>query len=289
MQARIRYEVQLPSRRLVLGARTLVMGVLNATPDSFFNGSRSRSVSDAISRGLRLEEDGADILDIGGESTRPPFRQVLPPAEEIRRVVPVIEALRKRLGIPISIDTFKAEVARAAISSGAEIVNDIGALRLDRELPKVVASERVAVVLMHSRGNPGQIHHLPAVQNILKVVLASLERSVQRAVSAGISKRRIIVDPGIGFSKTPEDNLLLLRRLDILSRLNLPVLVGASRKSFLGKLLSVAVEHRLTGSLACCAVAIMEGAHIVRVHDVKETRQVAMLCDAVREARIQVQ
>lgn len=289
MQARIRYEVQLPSRRLVLGARTLVMGVLNVTPDSFFKGSRSRGISDAISRGVRLEEDGADILDIGGESTRPPFQQVLPAAEEIRRVVPVIEALRKRLRIPISIDTFKAEVARAAIASGAEIVNDIGALRLDRELPKVVASERVAIVLMHSRGNPQQIHRLPAVRNILKVVLTSLERSVQRAVSAGISKRRIIVDPGIGFSKTPEDNLLLLRRLDILSRLNLPVLVGASRKSFLGKVLSVAVEHRLTGSLACCAVAIMGGAHIVRVHDVKETRQVAMLCDAVREARIQVQ
>jgi dihydropteroate synthase len=260
------------------------MGVLNATPDSFFQGSRSQGTSDAIARGLQLEEDGADILDVGGESTRPPFRHVLPVAEEIRRVVPVIEALRKRLKIPISIDTFKAEVARAAISAGAEIVNDIGALRLDRELPKVVASERVAVVLMHSRGRPEQIHHLPAVQSILKVVLASLERSVRRAVSAGISKRRIIVDPGIGFSKTLENNLLLLRRLDILSRLKLPVLVGASRKSFLGKVLSAPVENRLTGSLACCAVAIMEGAHIIRVHDVKETRQVAILCDAVREA-----
>jgi len=168
-------------------------------------------------------------------------------------------------------------------------VNDIGALRLDRELPKVVASERVAVVLMHSRGKPEQMHHLPRVQNILKSVSESLERSVRRAVSAGISNKRIIIDPGIGFSKTPEDNLLLLKRLDILSRLNLPILVGASRKSFLGKVLSAPVEQRLTGSLACCAVAIMEGAHIVRVHDVKETRQVVVLCDAVREAEIQVQ
>jgi len=265
------------------------MGVLNTTPDSFFKDSRRRRSSDAISRGLQLEEDGADILDIGGESTRPPFRYVLPVAEEIRRVVPVIEALSKRLKIPISIDTFKAEVARAAISAGAEIVNDIGALRLDRELPKVVASERVAVVLMHSRGKPEQMHHLPRVQNILKSVSESLERSVRRAVSAGISNKRIIIDPGIGFSKTPEDNLLLLKRLDILSRLNLPILVGASRKSFLGKVLSAPVEQRLTGSLACCAVAIMEGAHIVRVHDVKETRQVVVLCDAVREAEIQVQ
>ena len=286
MLARTRYEVQLPSRRLVLGARTLVMGVLNTTPDSFFKDSRRLRPRDAIARGMELEEEGADILDIGGESTRPPFRNVLPVAEEIRRVVPVIEALRKRLKIPISIDTFKAEVARAAISAGAEIVNDIGGLRLDQELPKVVASERVAVVLMHSRGKPEQMHHLHRVRNILRTVVESLECSVRRAVLAGISKRQIIVDPGIGFSKTPEDNLLLLKRLAILRRLGLPILVGASRKSFLGKVLGVPVEQRLTGSLACCAMAIMEGAHIVRVHDVKESRQVAVLCDAVRDAGI---
>jgi dihydropteroate synthase len=263
------------------------MGVLNTTPDSFFKDSRRFRASDAIARGVELEEEGADILDIGGESTRPPFRNVLPVAEEIRRVVPVIEALRKRLKIPISIDTFKADVARAAISAGAEIVNDIGALRLDRELPKVVASERVAIVLMHSRGKPEQMHHLPHVRDIVRSVLESLESSVRRAISAGISKRQIIVDPGIGFSKTPEDNLLLLKRLAILSRLHLPILVGASRKSFLGKFLGVPVEQRLVGSLACCAMAIMEGAHIVRVHDVRETRQVAVLCDAVRDAGAQ--
>ena len=289
MLARTRYEVQLPSRRLVLGARTLVMGVLNATPDSFFKDSRRLRPSDAIARGIALEEEGADILDVGGESTRPPFRNVLPVAEEIRRVVPVIEALRKRVAIPISVDTFKAEVARAAISAGAEIVNDIGGLRLDRELPKVVASGRVALVLMHSRGKPHQIHHLPPLRNVLKAVVESLDRSVKRAMSAGISKKRIIVDPGIGFSKTPEDNLLLLKRLGILSGLSLPILVGASRKSFLGKVLSVPVEERLTGSLACCAIAIMEGAHIVRVHDVKETCQLAVLCDAVREAGNRIQ
>src|SRR4030095_15564692 len=177
MQARTRYEVQLPSRRLILGARTLVMGVLNTTPDSFFKASRRSRFGDAVSRGLELEEQGADIVDIGGESTRPPFRNVLPVAEEIRRVVPVIEALRKRLKIPISIDTFKAEVARAAISAGAEIVNDIGGLRLDQELPKVVASARVAIVLMHSRGKPQQMHHLPRVRNLLKAVVESLDRS----------------------------------------------------------------------------------------------------------------
>lgn len=289
MQARTRYEVQLPSRNLVLGPRTLVMGVLNATPDSFFRGSRRRRPSDAVSLGLKLEEEGADILDVGGESSRPPFRTILPAAEEIRRVVPVIEALRKRVKVPISIDTFKAEVARAAIAAGAEIVNDIGALRLDQELPKVVASGRVAIVLMHSRGKPQQMHHLPRICNIVRAVSQSLQRSIKRATSAGISRQRIIIDPGMGFSKTSDDNLLLLQRLHRLSRLGFPILVGASRKSFLGKVLRVPVERRLIGSLASCAVAIVEGAHIVRVHDVKETRQVAILCDAVRQAGIQLQ
>ncbi|MCI0423695.1 MAG: dihydropteroate synthase [Acidobacteria bacterium] len=284
MQARKRYEVELPSRRLVLGGKTLIMGVLNVTPDSFFKESRRRRFRDAVSRGLQLEEEGADILDIGGESTRPPFLHVLPPTEEIRRIVPVIEALRKRLSIPISVDTFKAQVAHAAISAGAEIVNDVGGLRLDRKMPEVVASEKAALVVMHSRGKPEQMHHLPRVRNVLKVVLESLERSIRRAVSAGIGREQIIVDPGIGFSKTAEDNLILLKNLAVLSRLRLPILVGASRKSFLGKILNVPVEQRLLGSLACCAMAVLEGAHIVRVHDVKESRQVVALCDAVREA-----
>ncbi|MBM3802362.1 MAG: dihydropteroate synthase [Acidimicrobiia bacterium] len=284
MRARKQYELDLPSRSLVLGARTLVMGVLNTTPDSFFEASRRPRCQDAISRGLELEQEGADILDVGGESTRPPFERLLPVGEEIRRVVPVIEALRKRLRIPISIDTFKAEVARAAIAAGAEIVNDIGGLRFDRELPKVVASERVAVVLMHSRGRPEQMHRMPRVQGVLRAVVESLKRSIARAVSAGISRNQIIVDPGIGFSKTAEDNLLLLRRLEVFRSLDLPILVGASRKSFLGRILNLPVERRLAGSLACCAVAIMAGAHIVRVHDVEETRQIALLCDAVRGA-----
>ncbi len=282
MQARKKYEVRLPSRRLILGEKTLIMGVLNVTPDSFFDGGRYFRFRDAVSRGLQLADEGADIVDVGGESTRPAFSTVLPAADELRRVLPIIEALKKRLKIPISVDTFKADVAKVAIAAGAEIVNDIGALRLDRKLAEVVASTGAALILMHSRGRPETMHGLPPVRNACRTVIESLRRSAQRAVAAGISRERLIVDPGIGFSKRVEDNLLLLRRLDFLRQLNLPILIGASRKSFLGKILNLPVEERLIGSLACCAVAALGGAHLVRVHDVRQTLQVLKVCDAVR-------
>jgi dihydropteroate synthase len=289
MKPRKQFELRLPSRTLILGEKTLIMGVLNVTPDSFFDGGRYFRFRDAVSRGLRMEEEGADFIDVGGESTRPPFRQVLAAAEEIRRVVPVIEALRKRLKIPLSVDTFKAEVARSAIHAGAEIVNDIGGLRFDAAMPEVIASTRTAIVLMHSRGRPGQIHQMPAVKNVLNTVIEGLKRSIRRATSRGIRKDRVIVDPGLGFSKTADDNLRLLDRLAALGRLDCPILVGASRKSFLGKLLDLPAEGRLLGSLASCAIAIVEGAHIVRVHDVKETLQVIRICDAVRRGEIDAQ
>jgi dihydropteroate synthase len=284
MQPRKRFVVKLPSRRLILGERTLIMGILNVTPDSFFDGGRYFRFRDALSRGLQLEDDGADIVDIGGESTRPPFPRALPSTEEIRRVAPLIEKLRKRLGVPISIDTFKAEVARVALSVGAEIVNDIGGLRLDSRLPEVVASARAALVLMHSRGKPGRMHQMPAVSDNLRTIVESLKRSVKKATAAGIPKERLMVDPGLGFSKTAEASLELLRKFPRLSRLGLPILVGASRKSFLGKVLGLPVEERLVGSLASSAIAVMQGAHVLRVHDVRETLQVVQICDAVRQS-----
>lgn len=262
------------------------MGVLNVTPDSFYDGGRYFRFRDAVSRGLQLEEEGADIVDVGGESTRPAFSGVLPAADELRRVLPVIEALKKRLKIPVSVDTFKADVAKAAVAAGAEIVNDIGALRLDRNLPKVVASTGAALILMHSRGRPETMHRLPRVRNICRAVTESLKRSVHRAVVAGISRERLIVDPGIGFSKLAEDSLILLRRLESLRRLNLPILIGASRKSFLAKVLDAPAEGRMIGSLACCAIAALGGAHLVRVHDVRETLEVLKVCDAVRTIRV---
>jgi dihydropteroate synthase len=286
MQPRKRFEVQLPSRRLILGEKTLIMGVLNVTPDSFYDGGRYFRFHDAVSRGLRMEEEGADIVDIGGESTRPGFSGVLPAAAEIRRIVPVIEELRKRLKVPVSVDTFKAEVAKAALTAGAEIVNDIGGLRLDARLAAVVATANAALVLMHSRGRPEQMHGLPRVNNVSRTVSQGLRRSVRRALLAGIRKQRLIIDPGIGFGKSAEDNLILLRKLDSLRQLGLPILIGASRKSFLGKILNVPVKQRLVGSLACCAVAAVGGVHVIRVHDVRETAQVLRVCDAIRNSRV---
>jgi dihydropteroate synthase len=284
MQARNRCELRLPSRKLILGEATLIMGVLNATPDSFYDGGRYFRFRDAVSRGLQLEDEGADIVDVGGESTRPPFDRVLPAAEEIRRVAPLIEVLRKRLKIPLSVDTFKSEVARAAISAGAEIVNDVSGLRWDPQLCKLVASTRTALVLMHSRGTPATMHRMPRVLDVMKAVTKGLERSIRKAASAGIERDRLIVDPGLGFSKNPEDNLKILNKLEALGHLRIPILVGTSRKSFLGRVLGLPVEQRLLGSLASCAIAVLEGAHIVRVHDVRETRQVVKVCDAVRQS-----
>lgn len=283
MQARRRFEVALPTRKLILGDKTLVMGILNVTPDSFYDGGRYLRYRDAVSRGLQLEDEGADLVDVGGESTRPPFLSLLPAADEIRRVVPVIEGLRRRLGIPVSVDTFKSEVARAALSAGAELINDVGGLRLDTQMASLVAASRAALVLMHSRGKPGTMHQMPRVRNMLKAVIESLDRSIRKALGAGIRKNQLIIDPGLGFSKVAEENLELLKNLQALSRLNLPILVGASRKSFLGKILDVPVGQRLPGSLASAAVAVMHGAHMVRVHDVRETVQVVRICDAMRK------
>ena len=283
MKSRAIFQVPLPSRKLKLGERTLIMGVLNVTPDSFYDGGRYFKLQKAIDRGVQIQNEGADILDVGGESTRPPRLEILPADVEIKRVIPVIERLRRRVTIPISVDTYKAEVARSAISAGAEIVNDIGGLRFDPGMPELIADSKTAIILMHSRGSLETMHQLPRAKNILKVVMDGLQRSIQKAMNAGIKRNQIIIDPGLGFSKKALDNLLLLRKLDSIRQLQLPILVGASRKSFLGKVLDIPVEERLIGSLACVAVAVMKGAHIVRVHDVKETLQIVKICDSVMD------
>jgi dihydropteroate synthase len=273
--------LKLPLRQLELGKRTLIMGVLNVTPDSFYNGGRYYRTRKAIDRGLEIEDEGADILDIGGESTRPPHLTELQSSEEARRVLPVIETLRKRLSIPISIDTYKADVARDAIAAGAEIVNDIGGLRFDKALAPVIAEAQVAVVLMHSRGSSTAMHGFPASRNIVRTVVSGLQRTIRRARKAGIPLNRMVIDPGIGFGKQPTESVKLLNHLEALKPFHLPVLVGVSRKSFLGQILNVPVERRLLGSLAAAAFAVVKGAHILRVHDVKETLQVVKVCDAL--------
>lgn len=285
---RAHFQLKLPSRTLELGSKTLIMGILNVTPDSFFDGGSYARLDRAFRRGMQLEDEGADLVDVGGESTRPSRLQVLPAAEEIKRVVPVIKRLAKRLSIPLSVDTYKSEVAYEAIAAGAMLINDISGLRFDPNMARVSASSGTAMVLMHSRGNPEQLHGLPFLKHPLQSVVRGLGRSVQRALKAGLRRDQLILDPGLGFGKKMEDNLIVLRHLEVLRRFDLPILVGPSRKSFIGKVLGQPVQERLLGSLSSVAVAVVQGAHIVRVHDVKETRQVVKLCDAIMEVPEQV-
>ena len=278
---RPRFRLQLPNGALELGRKTLIMGILNVTPDSFYDGGAYLRTDLAVKHGLQLEDQGADLVDVGGESTRPDRPGSLSATDELRRVVPVIEELARRLTVPISVDTYKSEVASRAIAAGASLINDISGLRFDSRMAACAADAGAAMVLMHSRGSPQQLHGLPALKRPLQSVLAGLRHSVDKALRAGIPRNRIVLDPGLGFGKGVEDNLVVLRRLEVLKRFRLPILVGPSRKSFIGNLLDLPVEQRLLGSLASTAVAVIQGAHIIRVHDVGETRQVVRMCDAI--------
>lgn len=275
------FRLQLPHGALELGRKTLIMGILNVTPDSFYDGGTYLRTDRAVKHGLQLEDQGADLVDVGGESTRPNRPGSVSATDEIHRVVPVIEQLARRLTVPVSVDTYKSEVARRAVAAGASMVNDISGLRFDSDMAACAAAAGAAMVLMHSRGTPQRLHGLPALKRPLQSVLAGLRHSLEKALRAGIPRNRIVLDPGLGFGKGMEDNLLVLRRLEVLKRFRLPILVGPSRKSFIGNLLDLPVEQRLIGSLASAAVAVIQGAHIIRVHDVGETRQVVRLCDAI--------
>ncbi len=261
--------------------RTAVMGVVNVTPDSFSDGGRYYDADRAVAHGERLAEEGADILDIGGESTRPGAAPVSA-AEEVRRVVPVIERLRAKTGVPISIDTFKSEVARAALDAGADIVNDVTALRGDPAMAALVARERVPLVLMHMQGTPQTMQHNPSYENVVEEVVAFLRRKAEEAEDAGIAADAIVVDPGIGFGKNLDHNLALLRGLPALAALGFPLLVGASRKAFIGRILDLGPDERLEGSIAAAVAAALGGAHIIRVHDVKEAVRALRVADALR-------
>ena len=266
------------------GGRVLVMGALNVTPDSFSDGGAFLDPDAAADRALAMEREGADIIDIGGESSRPGAEPV-PLEEELRRVLPVLERLRGRLRIPISIDTTKAEVAEAALQAGAEIVNDISALRFDPRMGEVVAKSGAGLVLMHMRGTPKTMQQDPTYADVVAEVRDFLAQRVEHAVSLGIDRELIAIDPGIGFGKTVEHNLELLRRLPELCELGHPVLVGPSRKSFIGAVLDLPVEERLEGTLAACAVAVVRGADIVRVHDVRAVRRAVDLAVRLRRER----
>jgi dihydropteroate synthase len=256
------------------------MGILNVTPDSFSDGGLYLDTDKAVERSFEIEKEGADMIDIGGESTRPGALP-LSPEEELSRVVPVIEKLKSRLRIPISIDTFKAEVAREAIKAGASIINDISGLRFDPEMVTVAAEYDVPVVIMHIKGTPRDMQINPVYQNLIGEILHFLEEGISIAQKAGVDDDMIIIDPGIGFGKTFEHNLEIINRLDEFRSLGMPILLGPSRKSFIGKILDLPPGDRLEGTAAAVAIGIMKGANIVRVHDVSSIVRVARVVDAI--------
>lgn len=269
--------------RLALSGRTLIMGILNVTPDSFSDGNLFFEKGAAIAHGEALVAAGADIIDIGGESTRP-LAEPVPVDEEIRRVIPVIEGLAPRVSVPISIDTTKSQVAAKAIEAGASIVNDIAGLRGDSDMAAVVADAGVCVVLMHMKGTPRTMQIDPEYKDVVTEVRDFLAEAIDSAGKSGIDRNKIVVDPGIGFGKTVNHNLLLIRDLRRLGDLGCPVLVGPSRKSFITKLLGAGKRQREMGTQAAVAVAALNGAHIVRVHDVVQTRQTLALVDAIKNS-----
>jgi dihydropteroate synthase len=264
-----------------LSSRTHIMGILNVTPDSFSDGGRFHRFEDAIAQGMRMIQEGADIIDVGGESTRPGSDPVTL-EEELSRVIPVISTLAQKTEVPISVDTYKSEVARRALDAGAQMINDISALRFDPEMKKIAGEYQVPVVLMHIKGTPKDMQKDPSYDDVIGEIAQYLRESIQLAQEGGVEKERILIDPGIGFGKRLVDNLNILKNLREFSILGCPILIGCSRKSFIGKILDLPLEERLEGSLAALAVAIMNGASIVRVHDVKESKRVAGLVDAVR-------
>jgi dihydropteroate synthase len=268
---------------LDLTRRTALMGIINVTPDSFYDGGKRFDPGKAIADGIDLVEGGADILDVGGESTRPGARPVSAD-EELERVLPVVRGLRRALTAPISIDTYKARVAEAALGEGADIVNDISALRFDPRMVGVVATERIPMVLMHMQGTPRTMQAEPRYGDVLQEVKDFLVVQIHAAMAAGVERENIIIDPGIGFGKTLAHNLTLLRGLPALAALGQPLLVGASRKAFIGKLLGAEPGERLEGSLAAAVAAAFGGAHILRVHDVKETFKAIRVADSIRFA-----
>jgi dihydropteroate synthase len=272
------YTLSLPRTSIALGERTSVMGILNVTPDSFSDGGRYFDLEQAIARGKEIEQDGADIIDIGGESSRP-GSDTVPEDEELRRVLPVIESLAPILRIPISIDTYRAGVAKRALQVGAQIVNDISAFRFDSGMAKVVAEERAGVVLMHSRGSRDMLHKQSRMADPVGEVAASLENSIENARSAGIPKDAIVIDPGIGFGKAAEESVEVLKRLSRFSKIGYPLLVGTSRKSFLRTMTSDTPEARTWGTAATIVAAIINGAHIVRIHDVRQARALSDVTD----------
>lgn len=306
------FRLRLAKRALVLGKKTLVMGVVNITPDSFSDGGKFLSPHKALQHAMALEREGADILDIGAESTRPGSAGISA-VEELRRLLPVLQGLRGKIKIPISVDTRKSSVAETALGSGAEIINDVSALRYDPRLAEVAADRKCALILMHMRGEPGTMQKIPFAKDVVADVTKDLRAALEIARKAGVAKAQIAIDPGVGFGKSFPQNYELLRRLPEIAKLGYPLVVGTSRKGFLGHTLALAnegafdervrhsvnmsrkfatlrsetpvpAEERIFATAATVAASILGGAHIVRVHDVAEMAQVAAITDRVLDS-----
>jgi dihydropteroate synthase len=269
--------------KLDLGERTHVMGVVNLTPDSFSGDGIYRNPQAALKKAAQLEADGADILDLGGESTRPGACEI-ELKEEIARVIPALKRIIKKVKIPISIDTRKYQVAKAALDNGACLINDVSALKFDQRLAKLAKEYKAALILMHARQTPQTMQQEPFYENLLAEMSKELKESIKIALRAGVKKQKIIIDPGIGFAKTLGHNLEIIKNLSLLTKLGFPILIGTSRKSFIGKILHLEAQERIFGTAASLALAIANGAKIVRVHEVKPMVQVARMCDAIIRA-----
>ena len=263
-----------------LSHRTLIMGILNVTPDSFSDGGDFVTVDRAVRRALQMQEQGADIIDVGGESTRPGALPVSE-QEEVDRIAPVIERLKGELNIPVSIDTYKSKAAKAALQAGACIINDISGCRFDADMPRVAASHRAGLILMHIKGEPRNMQVNPHYDNLMQEITAYLEQSITIATTNGVDPSQIVIDPGIGFGKRLQDNFQILNQLRTFEQLRRPILVGPSRKSFIGALLDAPPKERLEGTIAAVTAAIMNGADIVRVHDVDKIKRAAVIADTI--------
>ena len=263
------------------GSRTYIMGVLNVTPDSFSDGGDFNNVADAQAQAQAMIDAGVDIIDIGGQSTRPGAEQITI-AQECDRVLPILEAIRPLTNVAISVDTTRSEVAASSLALGADMINDISGGTFDPEILKIVAESSVPIILMHMRGTPQTMQQLTNYDDVIASILDFLAAQIEKAIAEGISAQKIIIDPGIGFAKNYEQNLEIFRRLSELRQLNCPILVGASRKSFIGRILNQPnPKERIWGTAAACCAAIFNGADIIRVHDVKEMREVSLVADAI--------
>jgi dihydropteroate synthase len=278
------YILKTSKREIILGKKTIVMGILNVTPDSFSDGGLFYNTKTAVDRALQMIDEGADIIDIGGESSRP-GAQAVDSKTELARVIPIIEKLVKKIKTPISIDTTKAKVARLALAAGAEIVNDISALNGDKKMAGIVRDAGAAIILMHMKGNPQSMQKYNLVyDNLMGEITSHLKTSSEKAMKAGIDKQSLVIDPGIGFGKTAEDNYRIIKNIAELKGLGFPIMIGPSRKSFIGKVIGGETHERIEGTAAAVTAAIINGAQIVRVHDVAAMRKVCAVTDAIVSA-----